>query len=214
MRVCAIALTALLSCASVALAEEAPPPNATPQQPASPPQSGPASGDPAAAKEPDRADPAPIAPDTQQTKNDKLPVRTPSAGSARFNLQRVDDGFLRFDTLTGKIAFCSPRHKGWGCEAVPEEPAAMEEEVRQLRGEVADLKHQIETLREPPPPRPPGSIPSQPAPQPPKASGSGDMTFSLPAREDVARAGAALQDYWRQFVDMIIGFKNDVLRKS
>ena len=213
MRVCAIAVMALWSCASVALAEEPPAPGAAPQPPAAiPSQPAPPPGPPAVdAKRPEKP---PLAAEKQDGKNDRLPVSAAAESSGRFTLQRVDDGFLRFDTVTGKIAFCSPRHEGWGCEAVPQEPAALEQEVQQLRDEVADLKHQLETLREPPPPRPPASIPSPPAPQPPKASGSGDMTFSLPAREDVARASAALQKYWQQFVDMVIGFKNDVLRKS
>lgn len=210
MRVCAIAVTALVSCVSVALAEEPPSPSTAPQPPMSSQpalQPAPSAAD---AKQADR----PTGADKQAGKNDRLPVNAPADEPGRFSLQRVDDGFLRFDTRTGKIAFCSPRHEGWGCEAVPEEPAALEEEVQQLRDEVADLKHQIEALREPPPPRPPGSIPTQPAPPPPKANGSGDMTFSLPARDDVARASAALQKYWQQLVEMIMGLKNDVLRKS
>ena len=131
----------------------------------------------------------------------------------RFNFYRVDGGFLRFDTQSGQIAYCNSQNAAWACEAVPEHRAALEKEVEQLRAEVAELKNQLKAQEEPP--RPPRPIPSPPQVSPPAANppASGDST-AVPGREQFARAASALQDAWRHFVELVIGLKNDVLRKS
>ena len=77
-------------------------------------------------------------------------------GPSRYTFNRVDDGFLRLDNLSGQVAFCSPHGVGWACQAVPEDRAALEKEIARLQSEVASLKAEIAALREsPPPPGPP-----------------------------------------------------------
>lgn len=210
MRIIVLAVTALSICgAGFAIADDSQPTPANeqaapPAQPAAPSaSSAPTPSDAQAGNKPATASAA--------GKEAKLPDRAPSvppSPSARFGFQRVDGGFLRFDYQTGRIGFCAPHGENWGCEAVPEARATLEKEVERLRGEVADLKQQVESLREPPP-RPPQPIP----PSPSKTSG-GDMTMDLPGRDQVAQATAVLQDYWHQFVALIRGFKDDLLRKS
>jgi hypothetical protein len=166
------------------------------------------------------ATPAP-APKTEQALPTTPPVSTQDkTGPARpldgtrnhFSFVRVDDGFLRFDLETGQVAYCNSRKEGWGCQAVPENRSALEREVSSLKDEVADLKRQIDTLRQPPPPpSPPASIPPPVVPAPPA---QGDIMRDAPGHADVDRAKAVLQDVWQRFVDAIVGFKNDVLRKS
>jgi hypothetical protein len=216
MRILAFAVTALSICtAGLALAQDTQPapakePSAPPAETAAPPASAAPSITLPEAPPTAQADGKPPAPSVIG-KDAKLADRAPAAlsnSSPHFGFQRVDGGFLRFDYRTGKVAYCAPRGETWGCEAVPEERAALEKEVEQLRGEVADLKHEVESLREPPPPRPPQPVPPSPS------KNNGDMTDDLPGRDQVAQATAVLQDYWHQFVALIVGFKNDLLRKS
>ncbi len=139
----------------------------------------------------------------------KAPERIVDEPGRRFSFVRVDDGFLRFDLKTGQVAACNPHADGWGCQAVPENRSALEREVESLKDEVATLKRQVENLREPPPPRPPASIPRPDAPPT-----QGDISRGMPGHNELARAGAALRDVWQRFVDAIVGFKNDVMRPS
>jgi hypothetical protein len=215
MRMVLLVMTALsICCAGPASAQDAQPAPAKEQSAPSPNTAGSAANPSPSITLPEappaaRTDSEPPAPSSIEP---KLPDRAPSPSpiqSPRYGFQRVDGGFLRFDYQSGKVAFCAPRGENWGCEAVPEERATLDKEVETLRGEVADLKQQVESLREPPPPRPPRPVP----PSSTKPEG-GDMTMLLPGREQVAQATAVLQNYWHQFVALILGFKNDLLRKS
>jgi cell division protein FtsB len=123
---------------------------------------------------------------------------------ARYAFNRVNDGFLRLDNVSGQIAFCSPTSAGWACQAVPEDRAALEKEIARLQDEVADLKRQVAALREPPPPRPPADL-SGPSAQSERAA---------ELRADLSRAKAAVQSAWQKLVDMISGLQKDVMRKS
>lgn len=217
MRIPAAAMVLLLAGATAARADDVPQPPATAGAPVKiidattpvPAEPAPAPAAPAA-----KADQAPILPvaPTGASTQDKRPARAAGEMGNRFSFVRVDDGFLRFDLQTGQVAYCNAHSDGWSCQAVPENRSALEREVQSLKDEVASLKHQIELLREPPPPpRPPSPIPNPPPPSPPA---QGDITRELPSRDDVARAKAALQGVWQRFVDAIVGFKNDVMRKS
>lgn len=133
----------------------------------------------------------------------------PAAAPPRFSFNRVDDGFLRLDTQSGQVAFCSARGAGWACHAVPEDRVAFEQEIARLQDEVAGLKKEVAALREPPPPRPQADL----TPAPPTDK-SNDLTIKLPTQEDIDRASAALQEAWRRLVDMLVNFKNDMMRKG
>jgi hypothetical protein len=182
MRISMLAITAVLSCvASPALAQaEMPTQDSTPaltQAPASAPPAAPA--------------------------QDKALASVPS----RYTFNRVDDGFLRLDNKSGKVAFCSPHTVGWTCQAVPEDRAALEKEIARLQDEIARLKKEIAALRAPPP--------SPPAPPPPPAADQrGEITIKLPTHEDIARARTAIEDAWRRVVDMLVNFKKDMMRKG
>ena len=127
-----------------------------------------------------------------------------SEGPARYAFNRVNDGFLRLDNVSGQIAFCSPTSAGWACQAVPEDRAALEKEIARLQDEVASLKHQVTALREPAPPRPPADL-SPPSAQSERAA---------ELRADLARAKAAVQTAWQRLVDMLSGFQKDMMRKG
>lgn len=205
MRMLVPALVVLLGGAVAARAEDVPPPAAA-----------------APVRIIDATSAQAAAPKTDQT----LPAASPAVstqdktGSARpldsvrnhYSFVRVDDGFLRFDLETGQVAYCNSRKDGWGCQAVPENRSALEREVLSLKDEVAALKRQIDELRQPPPPpRPPAPIPPPATPAPPV---QGDIMREVPGHADMDRAKAVLQDVWQRLVEAIVGFKNDVLRKS
>src|SRR5947209_3067469 len=173
MRITVLIVTALLMCASLAARAEDSPAAAPADAPAAQPQS-------ALPKQSLERAPA----NSQIEKAADQPT-------GRFSFYRVDGGFLRFDTQNGQIAYCNSQSAGWSCEAVPENRAALEKQVEQLRAEVADLKNQIKAQEEPP--RPPRSIPAPPQVRPPTVAPppSGDST-ALPGRQQFSRAAAAL----------------------
>ena len=210
MRISALTVFALVACAtSPGWAEDAAP--AAPPVMEQPSAAAPAKGP---------SGPAPIP--ALESKGDKQ-LSTENKGttpnrsiSGRFGFERTDDGFLRFDYQTGQVAFCSTRPDGWGCQPVPEHRAALERELEQLRAEVADLKSRLKALTEPPHPLPPETVPPTKAPKgsPPDVDRTGDTTFSVPGREHISRAAAAVHEAWQRFVDLVSGLTNDIRRKT
>ncbi|HZL41010.1 MAG TPA: hypothetical protein VFC45_12120 [Pseudolabrys sp.] len=122
---------------------------------------------------------------------------------SRYSFNRVGDGFVRLDNVSGQVAFCSPHTVGWACEAAAEDRAALEKEIARLQDEVAGLRREVADLREPPPPRPPADLTPE---------SKNDNARQL--REDVARARVALENAWRRLVEMIVTFQQDMMRKS
>lgn len=169
---------------------------------------------------------------------DLSPNDPPAVLPGRFTFSRVNDGFLRLDVDSGQVAFCSTQGRGWACQAASENHPALESqvaglqddvaalkkleaeiatlqdgvasvkklqaEIARLRDEVSSLKREIAALKEPPPP----------AELAPPADKGGDAAIKLPTREDVARAGAFIQDTWRRLVDLINTVQKDMMRKS
>jgi hypothetical protein len=121
----------------------------------------------------------------------------------RYSFNRIDDGFLRLDNVSGQVSYCRPHTVGWGCEAVPEDRAALEKEIARLQDEVASLKSQIAALKEPPPPRPPADLSPPPKPD-----------DSKQLREDLERARVAFEYAWKRLVEMLVNFQKDMMRKS
>jgi hypothetical protein len=84
-----------------------------------------------------------------------------------------------------------------------DEIMTLKQEAERQQDEVTSLKQEITALRTPPPP---------------VERKNDDLTITLPDRDDIARAGAYLQDTardaWHRLVDMIAQFQRDMLRKS
>lgn len=137
----------------------------------------------------------------------------------RFSLSRVEGGFLRLDSVTGHMSFCSPHTVGWACAAVPEDRAALDAEIARLQTELGKLKDEIAKAQLPPePPRPPGDIPPQAGQDQNKDRGQAqsqdDAKLRLPSREEMERARAALERAWQHLVDMITQFQKDMMKKG
>ncbi len=129
----------------------------------------------------------------------------PTEAPGRYSFDRVGDVFMRLDTATGQVSVCNQRSVGWACQAVPEDRVALESEIARLQNAMAEMKAEIAALRAPPP-RPPAEL------SPPENNGSAKLT--LPTHEDLERARAAVTHAWRSLVDMIVGFKNDMMKKG
>lgn len=167
------------------------------------------------------------------TPHDAVPnidAKTPldaKAAPGRYSFSKVDGGVLRLDTVTGEVSACSQHGVGWVCQAVPQERAALEREIGRLQGEVAGLKAEVAALRATAdasafssgksPPRPPADLtPRAGKPDhPPQASPQQDQAQSiLPSKAQIDNVRAALQSAWQRLVDMIVGFKNEVMKKG
>ena len=132
----------------------------------------------------------------------------------RFTFNRVDDGFLRLDNQTGQVAYCTSRGIGWACRMVPEDRAALEQQIARLQNEIAALKAKVATLHEPPSPTPPPKLapPPPPANAPPPAVDKGEDV--PPPHGDLARARTAFESAWQRLVDMIVIFQRDMLGRG
>jgi len=135
----------------------------------------------------------------------------PPLPRGRYSFAPVDEGFLRFDHKSGEVALCRSQAGNWSCAAVPDSTAAPRKEIDDLRDEVAALKKEIASLREPPPPPPPPRPPGELTPQP---EGNGGMKIQLPTKEDLARARGFIEDTWRRLVEIIENLQKDMMRKK
>ena len=67
----------------------------------------------------------------------------PDSAGGRYMFETRPDGFIRLDTQTGEVAWCSQRAVGLACEAAPEDRAVLEDEIARLTAENAALKKEI-----------------------------------------------------------------------
>lgn len=130
----------------------------------------------------------------------KAPV-PPSSG--RFTFAPAEDGYLRLDSTTGQVSFCSQRTAGWACQLVPDDRAALDAEIARLQDEVSKLKAETAQAA---PPRPQAELTPR--------TGGDDSTLRFPTREEMERARAAVERAWRHMVDMIYDFQKDVMKKD
>jgi len=65
----------------------------------------------------------------------------PADENGRYTLSATDNGYLRLDTRTGAVSICT--RKGWTCRVVPDERAALDQEIGHLQEQVDALKAQL-----------------------------------------------------------------------
>ena len=126
-------------------------------------------------------------------------AQTAETEDSRYQFNRVEDGYLRLDLKSGQVSLCSQRTIGWSCLAVPDERAALDNEIARLQGENAALKKAMLdrglTL-------PGGVTPDAPAVR-------GDRDLKLPSHADVDRMVSAVEKVWRRLVEMLMSLQKD-----
>ncbi len=66
----------------------------------------------------------------------------------RFSMSPTEGGFLRLDTQTGAVSFCSRRNADWQCSPVGDESAAIRQENETLKARNAELEAEVRRLDE------------------------------------------------------------------
>ncbi len=130
---------------------------------------------------------------------------TPDTAGGRYTLNKVADGLVRLDTLTGAVELCSQRAVGWACQTAPQDRAAFEHEIEHLQSENAALKQALLSHGLP-----------LPDDMMPEASGadSNRITIPLPDNADINRAIAYVGQVWQRFVDALSRAQKQLLNKT
>jgi hypothetical protein len=141
---------------------------------------------------------------------------TPDTENGRYALSPVPDGVIRLDTRTGAVSTCSNTGTGWACYAVPDERAALDEEIGRLQADNEKLKTEL-AAREPtvtgkidePLPK----TDSLKKPEPKAAENERKIEIPLPSDRDMDRVMSFLEQAWRRLVEMANRMQKDVSGK-
>ena len=61
------------------------------------------------------------------------PESAPDSAQGQFSFHKTGEGFLRLDSKTGQVSFCSHKNHGWTCETIADERTALESEIARLQ---------------------------------------------------------------------------------
>ena len=120
-------------------------------------------------------------------------AQAPDSENGRYTFNAVPDGLLRLDTRTGHVSHCSRLDAGWTCKSVPDERAALEREIAQLREENTALK--LAARGQPDGPRKPGEL-------------------GLPSDADVDKVMSFMEKVWRRLIEMATTVQRDVEKRN
>lgn len=120
---------------------------------------------------------------------------TPDSENGRYSFSGVPDGMLRLDTRTGAVSLCAKQATGWACNAVPDERAALENEIARLQRENGALKKDMLARGLPLP----GGVASGPAANQRELN----LKVPLPSDAEIDRVMSAFEKMWRRLVDMM-----------
>jgi hypothetical protein len=144
----------------------------------------------------------------------------PDTENGRYALSPVADGVIRLDTRTGAVSTCANTGTGWACYAVPDERAALDEEIGRLQADNEKLKAEL-AAREPtvtgkidePLPKTDSLKKPDPKPEPKVAEGERRIEIPLPSDRDMDRVMSFLEQAWRRLVEMANRMQKDVTGK-
>ena len=120
----------------------------------------------------------------------------PDAENGRFSFSTVPEGLLRLDTRTGQVSLCAKQAAGWACNSVPDERAALENEIARLQRENGALKKDMLARNLP--------LPSDVTGLPPSAQQRElQLKVPLPSDAEIDRVMSAFEKMWRRLVDMV-----------
>jgi hypothetical protein len=109
----------------------------------------------------------------------------------------ADNGFVRLDTETGAVSFCSRKPIGsFQCVLTPDDRQKLVRELDGLKAENEEMRQELARLR-------------------PLAGkeGEGQRTFRLPSEEEVDKALTYMQRMMRKFRDKLKEFEKDLQPK-
>ncbi len=140
----------------------------------------------------------------------------PDTENGRYVLSPIADGVIRLDTRTGAVSTCTNGDAGWACRAIPDERAALDEEIGRLQADNEKLKAQL-AAREPtvtgkidePLPKTDSLKP----PGPKTAEGEHRIEIPLPSDRDMDRMMSFLEQAWRRLMEMANRMQKDVSGK-
>jgi hypothetical protein len=140
----------------------------------------------------------------------------PDSENGRYALSPIADGVIRLDTRTGAVSTCTNTGTGWACYSVPDERAALDEEIGRLQADNEKLKAEL-AAREP---TVTGKI-DEPLPktdqlkkpEPRVAEGERKIEIPLPSDRDMDRVMSFLEQAWRRLVEMANRMQKDVSGK-
>jgi len=121
---------------------------------------------------------------------------TPDSENGRYSFSAVPDGMLRLDTRTGAVSLCGKQAAGWACNSVPDERAALENEIARLQRENGALKKDMLARNLP---LPPGVS----APQSAQRERELQLKVPLPSDAEIDRMMSVFEKMWRRLVDMM-----------
>jgi hypothetical protein len=120
---------------------------------------------------------------------------TPDSENGRYSFSAVPDGLMRLDTRTGAVSLCAKQATGWACNAVPDERAALENEIARLQRENGALKKDMLARGLP--------LPGGVASGPPANQRELNLKVPLPSDAEIDRVMSAFEKMWRRLVDMM-----------
>ena len=119
----------------------------------------------------------------------------PDSENGRYSFSGVPDGMLRLDTRTGAVSLCAKQATGWACNAVPDERAALENEIARLQRENGALKKDMLARGLP--------LPGGVASGPPANQRELNLKVPLPSDAEIDRVMSAFEKMWRRLIDMV-----------
>lgn len=72
--------------------------------------------------------------------NTEAQTTNQDSDDVRYSYNRVDNGFLRLDMVSGEVSLCSPAAGRWSCVPVPDVRRALGNDIERLQRENAALK--------------------------------------------------------------------------
>jgi hypothetical protein len=120
----------------------------------------------------------------------------PDSENGRYTFNQVADGMLRLDTRTGQVSLCAKKDTGFACNTVPDERAALENEIARLQRENGVLKKDMLARNLPLP----GGVGGAPSAEQQREL---NLKVPLPSDAEIDRAMSAFEKIWRRLVDMV-----------
>jgi hypothetical protein len=129
----------------------------------------------------------------------------PDRESGRYTFKDVPDGLLRLDTRSGQVSLCNKRTAGWACQSLPDDRAALEDEIARIEKENTLLRSELSSRALPLP---------DGARREPRVGSRGDQELKVPSDAELDRAMTVLERMWRRLVDMVQRMQNETDGKS